>query len=448
MENLHIIGLRAENIMRLRAVEIKPGPDGLVIIGGQNGEGKTSILESIVMALGGTKAMPPQPVRRLQKAAIVVLDLGDIIITRSFKEDQSSTLEVKSKDGARFSSPQKLLETLVGRVAFDPIHFQNLDPQKQLATLREIVNLDFTELDTRYANAYGKRTDVSRELAKLKARSASLSPFSDQLPASEVDVVELSQRVATAERIGDTLNDLEMRGREAAALVNETKDHITRLEKELQNWRDALLAKEAILKQLRADYEAKFNEAKAIKSAELIKELDGVNEKNKSIRLNNERHNLDGDISDTEAELAALEKELGDVAIEKEKALTSAKFPIDGLSFNDKGVLFNGVPFEQASGADKLRTSLAMGIALNPKVRVMIIRDGSLLDNNNLAVVREMAQEHNVQVWIERVGDGDECSIIIEDGEVLENRIENPVEDKPKVNTKGTRKPTTAPRFK
>jgi hypothetical protein len=61
-----------------------------------------------------------------------------------------------------------------------------------------------------------------------------------------------------------------------------------------------------------------------------------------------------------------------------------------------------------------------MGFALHPRLKILLIRDGSLLDENNLKTVAEMAQEHDGQVWIERVSKGAECSVIIENGLVAE----------------------------
>ena len=92
--------------------------------------------------------------------------------------------------------------------------------------------------------------------------------------------------------------------------------------------------------------------------------------------------------------------------------------PIDGLSFDSDGVYFKGVPFSQASSAEKLRVSVAMGIAMNPELKVLLIRDGSLLDQKNLKLIAGMANDSGHQVWVERVGSGEECQVIIEDGYV------------------------------
>lgn len=442
---MKIVSLQAQNIMRVRAVEIRPSSN-VVIVGGNNEQGKTSVLEAIAMLFGGTRVMGPEPLRKGAKSGIVVGDLGDLIITRQIKEDGGTSLEVKGKDSTRFPSPQKVLEGLIGRVCYDPIHFMNLDAQKQLSELKKIVGLDFTELDRRYASAYGQRTDVNREIEKLKGQASALPPYNESLSSDPVDAVELSRRIADADRFDEDLNEIETQGREAASLVNETREKIFSIETELKTHQAILINREAAAERLREKYIAKRDEGKATDSNALREELISIKEDNQRIARNNQRREIDEQIQMKESQLDTLERELGDVAIAKEKALTEAEFPIEGLSFNDHGVLYKGTPFEQASAAAKLRTSMAMGIALNPKIRVMIIRDGSLLDSKNLDLIKEMAIEKDMQVWIERVGDGEECTVVIEDGEIAEDRTQQAEKPEPKLQT--TRKPKTGPRAK
>ena len=106
------------------------------------------------------------------------------------------------------------------------------------------------------------------------------------------------------------------------------------------------------------------------------------------------------------------------IAKAKEKSVADAKFPVPGLSFGEDGVIFDGVPFQQASSAEQLRASVAIGLAMNPKLPVLLVHDGSLLDEASLKLLGELAEEAGAQVWVERVSEGSECSLIIEDGEV------------------------------
>src|SRR3990172_2313145 len=138
---LRIVKLEAANVKRLTAVEITP--DGsLIVVGGKNGAGKTSVLDSIAMALGGKDLVPELPLRRGADHGHVEVDLGDLVVRRTFTEKGGGTLTVGNKDGAIYKSPQKILDQLVGRLSFDPLDFARMDPRQQRETLRSLVGLD------------------------------------------------------------------------------------------------------------------------------------------------------------------------------------------------------------------------------------------------------------------------------------------------------------------
>ena len=162
---MRIVRLQAENVKRLRAVEI--APDGnVVVIAGRNAQGKSSVLDAIWMALaGGSGAKETsRPISDGEERASVVLDMGDIVVTRRWTSS-GTTLEVTSPDGARYPSPQSLLDGLLGRLSFDPLAFAQQDPKGQLATLLSVVDLPFdpAELDTERDVAFAQLLEGYRE---------------------------------------------------------------------------------------------------------------------------------------------------------------------------------------------------------------------------------------------------------------------------------------------
>lgn len=147
-------------------------------------------------------------------------------------------------------------------------------------------------------------------------------------------------------------------------------------------------------------------------------ELEGVEELNQKIRANNEARKQAERKADMRQDYEILTKKLAELDHKKAVALASATFPVEGLGFDDSGVTFQGVPFSQASSAEQIRVSLAMGMALNPKLKVLMIKDGSLLDAESMAAIREQVAEKDYQLLIERVGNADQGAVIIEDGMV------------------------------
>ena len=112
-----------------------------------------------------------------------------------------------------------------------------------------------------------------------------------------------------------------------------------------------------------------------------------------------------------------------EIDAERVKRIGAAALPVPGLGFDGDGnVTLNDLPFSQASQAEQLRVSLAMGAALQPTLRLIIVKDGSLLDAKSLGIVGAFARDNDLQILMERVGDGAEVGVVIEDGAVLEDR--------------------------
>src|SRR5450759_2931486 len=159
---LKIIRLTAENTKRLKAVDITPAVH-VQIIGGRNAAGKSSVLDAIWLALGGGAAAreTTRPIRDGEDHASVRLDLGDLVVTRTWTGDKTA-LTVASQDGAKYSSPQGVLDALVGRLSFDPLEFTKLGGREQVAALLDLVNLD-VDLDQLAGDrkaAYETRTEI------------------------------------------------------------------------------------------------------------------------------------------------------------------------------------------------------------------------------------------------------------------------------------------------
>ena len=250
---LHILELRVENLKRLRAVHITPDGD-LVVLSGQNGAGKSSVLDAIAMALGGRDQIPAEPIRRGADHAEVVVDLGEIILRRTFTASGGGQLVVSNRVGARFLSPQSMLDALVGRLSFDPLAFSREKPARQAEILRELVGLDLAPLDAKRAELYAERTAVNKRAASLRARFEAMPKH--EAPAEPVDVGELAEQLKAAQ-----LQNQE-NARQRAALASA---------------RDNLATRKARVANLRAEL-ARAEEA-ARSSAEAVQNLEGVTSK-------------------------------------------------------------------------------------------------------------------------------------------------------------------------
>ena len=148
---------------------------------------------------------------------------------------------------------------------------------------------------------------------------------------------------------------------------------------------------------------------KRISQAEMI---------NERVRLAKDRAALDAQLQTIKKSSEELTEKLTEIDQRKANLLSEAKFPVPGLGFDGDEVTLDDLPLQQASSAEQLRVSVAMGLALNPKLRVMLVRDGSLLDEESLAMVAKMSEEADAQIWIEQVDRGQKVGVVIEDGHV------------------------------
>ena len=400
-----IVRLTSENVKRLHVVEITP-EGNVVIVGGDNGHGKTSVLDSIEMALGGTSSIPPEPIRKGAAKARIVVETGDLLITRSFTSN-GSYLKVEGKDGTKYSSPQAVLDAMVGSLSFDPLAFMRMDRHAQVTTLRELLGLDFTTLDADRQQVYDQRTLINAEVRRQQDALAGL-PVPTDAPNEPVDVAALSEQLtATLER-NHRISD---RRKALAALVEtveERKAHIKLLQSANSRDEEVLDAETMQLADLAEVAPEPLQEQ--IRNAEAV---------NAAVRQKKARDEATVALRQRKAQAEALTSDLAAIDEEKRLAIANAQCPVQGLAFDANSVLLNGLPLEQASSAEQLRISIAMGFAMNPDLRVLLIRDGSLLDATSLGLVADLAYAADGQVWIERVGKGKEAQIIIEDGRVV-----------------------------
>lgn len=427
-----IIELRTENVKRLKAVRIRP--DGsLVIIGGRNAQGKSSVLDSIAGAFGGSEQIATVPVRTGAEKATTVIDLGDMIVRRTIQPNGNTSLVIEDKEKRRYPSPQALLDSLTGRLTFDPLSFISQEPKQQLVTLKNLVGVDFTADDLERQRIYNERTVVNREVERAQISLSQAAHYPDVKEA--VDVTALQAELQAAQKHNENYSTLKLDLSDKQAAFNAELESVRRGEDKLKELQSQLFEIQAKIDQTKAQNITRaqaaekskavlhevchaLNEFKRCDTVPIQEKILSATEHNRKQATNQARATQERTLADKKAEAEKLTKSIEEIDQRKQKKLTDAKFPVEGLSFGAGEVTFNGLPFSQASQAEQMRVSVGIAAAMNPKLRVALVRNGSLLDQENLALLEKLATEHDLQVWIERVGTADPSAIIIEDGMV------------------------------
>lgn len=407
MDNeLHIVELTAENLMRLKAVEIRPaGP--VVRIEGKNCNGKTSVMTAIVTALGRKELCPSRPIRDGEKSARVAVNLGDFVVERNWTSNDKSYLKITHKEGHPIGSPRAFLDKLLGSLSFDPMAFvqmggTNEGKKKRAEVLRQVAGLDFTAEKIARESAYTERRDVNRDLDTAKKERRALGDVPEIKKVRPIEEVQAeydetkawNDAIPTQEQIND-----------AAEEFAEAQAALAEAEKKLEALQGAAKRKPKDMTKISAELNAAREAGETAFKIERARKLDS-----KVRKLDHKSKDLTAQIEMADANVA--------------EKIRNAKWPIDGLSVGeDDEVLYDGVPFEQASRAQQTRVAMAIGMAQNPRIRVILINDGSLCDKSTMAEIERIAAENRYQVWVERVAErkssGEKGSVFyVEDGSV------------------------------
>lgn len=467
-EPLRIVNLKASNFKRLKVVDITPTTD-VVQITGENASGKSSTLDAIFAALGKRSA-PAKPIRDGEDQATIQIDLGKYIVYRVFtKDEKPSPIIIRPKEGGAggiagkpIRSPQDLLDQMLGELTFDPLAFSRMSPKNQAEELRRICNLgvEIDELDRLNAEDYEERTRVNRMAKESKAACKGMD-YPEDLPEERLNVAVLAEEMEKAvehnasiekRRHGrlmhvQKIKDLEFQQvdaaarypRQAMAIEQRRDQRVNELLAEI----DAVKRRaESDLMELRADTDAAIakasNEAKSINEKlasappipdpvdvmDIKEAIANAQSINSGIDQRERYHQKLNEARFLEEKSEEITKAMEERAQKKNAMIAAAKMPVPGLSLEDGVVTYNGQPFEQVSSAEQLRVSVAIAMAANPTLRILLIKDGSLLDAKSLSILSEMASDNGFQVWLESVSDTDDIGIVMEDGAVLVNNYE------------------------
>lgn len=458
---MKVTRLQSSNIMRLIAVDITP-EGNLITIGGKNGAGKSAVLNSVAMALGGMSLVPQEPIRTGESEATVTLNMDDgIVVVRKFFRDKihqngcdslsppapqtepfkcnckptwsptRSTLIVKNKEGFVAPTPQALLDKLLMKLTFDPLAFKD-DPKKDV-TLRKLVNLDVSDLDQIRTLAFAQRAVQKKTLEVREAQLIAL-PKHEGVPSDEISIEEITQEMQRAEeqiKIAQSAERaLELAGGELVRAESELVRHenaIAELERRIETERELLSKQEKKVAKEKSNVVGLRTTAeeqrKAVPDMAAIRQqLTDTTTTNEKIRANQKYQSAFEEVVDLQDSVRIYQETIEKSDAEKKARLNAVQFPVPGLGLSDEyGVTFNDLPFEQASTADQLRVSVAIGLALNPKLKVLLIRSGNLLDEDSLKLVALQAEAAEAQIWMEYVtSDAKDVQVMIVDGKVAE----------------------------
>lgn len=399
--------LEIENVKRIKAVVIEPSQSGLTVIGGRNGQGKTSVLDSIAWALGGDRYRPSQAQRdgaMLPPSIHIVLSNG-LVVERKGK---NSDLHVIDPDGKR--SGQQLLSSFIEQLALDLPRFLHASDKEKADTLLRVIGVgeQLYAFDQREQELYNKRHAIG-QIADQKDKFAKEMPYYHDAPREPVSVTELISR----QQHILAQNGENQRKREN--LIQYQRE-VAALEAELASVSQRLDQARCDLKTAQRSAEDLHDES----TAELEASLMNIETVNRKVRANLDREKAEEDAKGFAREYAELTQMIEEVRRQRTELLNAAELPLAGLTVMDGALRYNGYCWDSMSSSDQLKVATAIVRKLKPSCGFVLLDKLEQMDLETMQAFGEWLEAQGLQAIATRVSTGGECSIIIEDGYVSE----------------------------
>ncbi len=467
---VHILQLHIDGFLKIEAVDITPDGDMVRLIGA-NGAGKTAILDGIEYLLAGVKTLASEPVKVGKEAANLQATLGyadgtvKYKIERRLTRDERPQLVIKNANGKKIGTSQSFLDDLQTRLAFDPSAFINkMSAREQFDVLKRMAKIgpEMDALDSANQKAYAERTDINRQANDRRSAAAAIV-VPDSVPSERVNVAEMLAKLAAANKANQDA-EREMARREE--LRNEADRNVRKIDEYKQQanrdiannearaneliWsleRQAAEIRQRIIK-TRLDAEQFTERTKSecatsesrlaayaqkisselaeappvlppVDTFDLQEQITNADFLNQQILTRERREALLDEAEAMEAASRGLTKAMEERTAKKEALVSAANLPVKGLGFGDGVVTLDGVPFSQASHAQKWAAACGIAMSSEAEIRLVLIRDGSLLDRKTVKLINDMAKARNYHVWMEVVSETATDGIIISEGRVV-----------------------------
>ena len=428
--SVKITALEAENVKRIKAVALTPSPTGLTLVGGNNNQGKTSVLDALAWALGGDRFRPDAAQRdgAIAPAHLKVTLSNGVVVERKGK---NASLTVTDPTGRR--SGQQLLNAFVEPLALDLPRFMDASDKEKADILLRIIGIG-AELHTRdleIKGLYDKRTFTGQLAAQKKHFAEELVsyPEAPDEPVSASDLIRQQQEILARngenQRKRNQLDKLIDEKNQLNFTLRDLDEKIEDLKEEYEQTQAKFTDLEKQIFQARKSAAQLQDES----TAELEASIRDVEETNRKVRANLEKARAEDEAAQYASDYDKLTGQIEDKRAERMALLNGADLPLPGLSVEDGVLTYKGKHWRDMSGSDQLRVAAAIVRRLNPDCGFVLLDKLEQMDMTTLQEFSAWLEAEGLQAIATRVSTGSECQIIIEDGMVKD--AEPPVTEKP-----------------
>lgn len=395
--------LELENVKRIKAVSLTPSQNGLTIIGGNNSQGKTSVLDAICWLLGGKKFEPTNAKRDGAYAEPLLratLSNGLIVERRG----KNASLKVIDPEGKK--SGQQLLDSFISELALNLPKFLNASDKEKAAILLQIIGVSeqINQMDAQENQLYNQRRAIGQIADQKKKHAADLPTWTD-VPENPISASELIMQQ-------QTILQKNAENQRLRAEYNRCEEAVVKAKMALQEAKQILAKAEYNFTQAKRSAEDLHDES----TAELEQNLKEIEIINAKIRDNLIKSQAEQEAADLSGQYDELTEQIENIRQTRQELLDKADLPLPGLSVENGNLLYHGKAWDCMSSSEQLRVATAIVRRLKPECGFVLLDKLEQMDVQTLTEFGEWLENEHLQAIATRVSTGDECSIIIEDG--------------------------------
>ncbi|XBG72221.1 AAA family ATPase [Enterococcus cecorum] len=418
--SIKISKLEIENVKRVKAVAIEPTQNGLTIIGGNNNQGKTSVLDAITWALGGNKYKPSKAEREGSYASPEIrIELSNGLIVE--RKGKNSNLKVTDPSGNK--AGQQLLDEFVEELAINLPKFMEATNKQKAETLLQIIGVgeQLAKLEMDLTKAYNTRLEIGR-IAEQKKKYADELPYFEDAPK---ELVSISDLIKQQQEIL-AINGENQRKRQQVEQLNYQSDNLAKQIQQLQAQLENLQTQHIKILDDLAIARSDAQDLTDQSTAEIEQSIANIEQINNKVRTNLDKERAESEAEQYKAQYNQLDAEVESIRQQKMDLLKGANLPLEGLSVEDGELTYQGQKWDNMSGSQQLKVATAIVRKLKPDCGFVLIDKLEQMDLDTLNAFGEWLTQEGLQAIATRVSKGGECDIIIEDGTVLIEEVAQP----------------------
>ncbi|EPV24551.1 chromosome segregation protein SMC [Streptococcus agalactiae GB00654] len=408
--------LEIENVKRIKAVKVEPSSKGLTIIGGNNNQGKTSVLDSIAWVLGGNKFKPSQAAREgtMVPPTLKITMSNGLIVERKGKNSSLKVIDPNGQKGG-----QQLLDSFVEELAINLPKFMDGTPKEKADVLLEIIGVgdQLAELELKEKELYNQRHTIG-VIADQKEKFAKEQPYYNDAPKELISIADLIQQQQEVL----AKNGENARKRQNLSVIQQNHQF---KQSEVEHLKQQLATAEKQLQELSSDLEIAQRDTMSLideSTAEIEENISNIEEVNRKVRANLDKDKAEEDAKHQREQYNILTNDIESIRQQKRDLLINADLPLEGLSVDDGKLLYLGQEWDNMSGSQQLIVATAIIRKLKPDCGFVLIDKLEQMDNITLEQFGKWLEQEGLQAIATRVSTGEECAIIIEDGYSVENK--------------------------